>query len=320
VTMRLFASRAIFPLVMGGCVLGAGLTMGETLSPLGATLLFNVIAAAMIIVAERLIPYCEDWNRSHDDVGPDLGHMIGSMLVVPELIRLAIIGTLLVASTKLTLLIGQDLWPHQWPLALQLALALVAGELGQYGFHRLSHEKEFLWRIHALHHSAPRLYWLNAGRFHPLDTAANYLLSAPLLILLGCGEEVIALFLLVTGIHGMFQHANIDVKLGPLNWVFSMAELHRWHHVRDTRESLCNYGANLIVWDIVFGTRYLPSERQPPTDIGIGDMPDFPKRYIAQLASPFQWPSLPRINEETRTVETAGTLGDREERPPAPTK
>ena len=26
-----------------------------------------------------------------------------------------------------------------------------------------------MWRVHAAHHSAPRLYWLNATRFHPFD-------------------------------------------------------------------------------------------------------------------------------------------------------
>ena len=33
----------------------------------------------------------------------------------------------------------------------------------------MMHEVPWLWRFHATHHSAPRLYWLNAGRFHPLD-------------------------------------------------------------------------------------------------------------------------------------------------------
>ena len=54
-------------------------------------------------------------------------------------------------------------------LLAQLPLALVVAELVEYSFHRLMHEVPWLWRFHATHHSAPRLYWLNAARFHPID-------------------------------------------------------------------------------------------------------------------------------------------------------
>jgi sterol desaturase/sphingolipid hydroxylase (fatty acid hydroxylase superfamily) len=53
-----------------------------------------------------------------------------------------------------------------------------------------------------------------------------------------------------------------------------------------------NYGANVIVWDIVFGTRFLPNDREPPTDIGLADMPHFPQGFWAQLASPFRWKTI----------------------------
>jgi sterol desaturase/sphingolipid hydroxylase (fatty acid hydroxylase superfamily) len=71
-----------------------------------------------------------------------------------------------------------------------------------------------------------------------------------------------------------------------------MAEPHRWHHSRTLAEANTNYGSNLIVWDLVFGTFFLPRDRQPPAAIGIGNMPEFPTRYLAQLASPFRWKEL----------------------------
>ncbi|WP_422822321.1 sterol desaturase family protein [Vreelandella nanhaiensis] len=33
--------------------------------------------------------------------------------------------------------------------------------------HRASHRIGWLWRLHAPHHSAERLYWLNGKRRHP---------------------------------------------------------------------------------------------------------------------------------------------------------
>jgi sterol desaturase/sphingolipid hydroxylase (fatty acid hydroxylase superfamily) len=92
-------------------------------------------------------------------------------------------------------------------------------------------------------------------------------------------------------VHGFFQHANIDLRLGPLNYFFSMAELHRWHHSRDIREANQNYGSNCIVWDLVFGTFYWPRDRRPPADVGLSELPDFPQRLGRQLLSPFLWPT-----------------------------
>ena len=93
-------------------------------------------------------------------------------------------------------------------------------------------------------------------------------------------------------VHGLFQHCNVHLRLGPLNWVFSMAELHRWHHSPDSAEANHNYGGNLILWDIVFGTRWLPQDREPPVATGIASLPNFPKGYRALLGAPFRWRRL----------------------------
>jgi ornithine lipid hydroxylase len=197
-------------------------------------------------------------------------------------------------------LLGASLWPSGWPLMAQLGLALLIAELTQYWLHRLQHEVDPLWRFHAVHHAAPRLYWLNAARFHPVDIWLLYVVGYAPLVALGCPAEVIGLFALFDAVFGMLQHANIDVRLGPLNWIFSAAEPHRWHHSRTLAEANSNYGSNLIVWDLVFGTYLLPPDRQPPTDIGIADLPRFPSRYLAQLAAPFRWR---RVRREAGLVE-----------------
>ena len=69
--------------------------------------------------------------------------------------------------------------------------------------------------------------------------------------------------------------------------MISTADLHRWHHSRDVAESNANYGANLIVWDVVFRTRRAPSP-DGPTTLGLAAT-DFPRTFLAQLAAPFRW-------------------------------
>jgi sterol desaturase/sphingolipid hydroxylase (fatty acid hydroxylase superfamily) len=112
------------------------------------------------------------------------------------------------------------------------------------------------------------------------------------LVVLGCPGDVILLFALFDGVFGMLQHCNVAVRLGPLNRIFSMAEPHRWHHSRTLVEANANYGSNLIVWDLVFGTFFLPQDREPPAAIGIAGMEHFPRSYLAQLATPFRWQRL----------------------------
>jgi ornithine lipid hydroxylase len=118
--------------------------------------------------------------------------------------------------------------------------------------------------------------------------------------LLGCPVPVMGLFALFTGVFGYLQHANVRVVLGPLNYVFSMAELHRWHHAKDLRESNTNYGSNLIVWDLVFGTFFWPDDRHPPEQIGLAGLPAFPADYWGQIVSPFRWRAIQRASGVVR--------------------
>jgi len=108
--------------------------------------------------------------------------------------------------------------------------------------------------------------------------------------------------MLFTAVHGMFQHANIALQLGPLNWIFSMAELHRWHHSRTREEAHSNFGANLILWDVIFGTRFLPRDRTlPPDHVGFGQMEQFPAGLWGQLWAP--WRRSSRRDEQAEWAE-----------------
>ncbi len=284
--MRSLVRVAVFPLVFGGALaLAATLIEAKVLAELVVASV-TVGAALIIMLVERLQPFRADWSESRGDVAHDAGHTALAMVLVPRLCEIATLTATYAAAAWLTGVLGFALWTSGWPLLAQLALAAVICEFGAYWVHRLQHEVPLLWRIHALHHSAPRLYWLNAGRFHPLDPLLTYPLQILPVVFLGAGPEVLALFAILTAVHGMFQHANIDLRLGPLNWVFSMAELHRWHHARDMEQANHNYGANLILWDIVFGTRQLPGP-EGPEQIGFVGDEDFPTTFAGHLGSPW---------------------------------
>ena len=254
-------------------------------------ILAGITAAVVWIVAtfERLIPEHDEWNLSRGDVGTDLLHGLVSMVLLPQLLELGIRLSLLGTAVYLAKIIGGNLWPSGWPLLAQLVPAMLISQLGEYWVHRAMHEVPWLWRLHATHHSPERLYWLNAGRFHPLDSALLFVLGMAPLTLLGAGPEVMLMLTVWISVHGIFQHCNIKLRLGPLNYIFSMAELHRWHHSLNLDEANANYGNNILFWDLVFGTVYYPRDRRASRDIGLSDMPDFPKNYIGQILSPCRW-------------------------------
>ena len=282
-------ARALFPVVLGGAVFWSIAQIEAGADPATAVFLPLLCAYVSIAAVERILYWQPAWLHSNGDLKVDIGHLLVSGLLTTELLKIPIVFASIALGVWIAGLTGGALWPTDWSLWLQLPLALVFGEFFLYWIHRLSHEVDWLWRFHAMHHSAPRLYFLNAVRFHPVDIALSTFSPMVPLILLGADGRLIALFGLVSAVHGLFQHANVVLKLGPLNWIFSMAELHRWHHSRLLEESNTNFGQNLIVWDIVFGTRFLPEDRDPPVDIGIAGLPSFPMDYPGQLLSPFRW-------------------------------
>jgi ornithine lipid hydroxylase len=255
----------------------------------GILAIITVLTAVLIALVERIHPAHEIWKKSHDDIRTDASHALISMILLPKGMELAFQGLVLTLASYLSEAMGGSFWPGTWPVFVQLILALIITQFGEYWWHRLAHEVPFFWRFHSVHHSAERLYWLNAARFHPIDTGVSYFITLVTLGILGLDPEILLLVTTWIAVHGLFQHSNIKLKLGPLNYIFSMAELHRWHHSLNLEEANRNYGNNIIFWDIVFGTFFYPKDRETSSTIGISDIPDFPKKYLAQVAVPFRW-------------------------------
>lgn len=287
--------RAIQLLAFPGVLCGATAVGFAVLRSGASPLAFlSVLAGTMLAIAmlEHFFPCHRSWQRNRDDVGVDILHNIVSGFMTVESLRAGLLLLVAPVAAGLSATLGASLWPSSWPLAAQLALALVVSEPLHYWTHRLAHERsDVLWSWHAVHHSAERLYWLNVGRDHPLGVALQFTCQFTPLVLMGCPAPVIELWALFSAVHGMLQHSNIDMRLGVFHWVFSSADLHRWHHSRRLQEANHNYGAVLIYCDLLFGSFFLPA-RQAPSDPGISYLPTFPRAYLSQLTVPFRWVAI----------------------------
>ena len=242
-----------------------------------------IFGATVITFLEIYFPYRKEWLGKKFDVKNDSIYMV--IQVVVPLLLTYIVAFLLVGEMSSIQTSMTAVWPHHLPVWSQVILMLFTADLLRYWLHRFSHEWTWLWQLHAVHHSPHKVYWLNVGRFHPLEKALQFMFDALPFILLGVSEEVLALYLVFYSINGFFQHCNVDIRLGLLNFIISGPELHRWHHSRIPEESNQNYGNNLIVWDLLFGTRYLPLNKQVG-ELGLINR-NYPLSFFSQLKTPF---------------------------------
>jgi len=244
-----------------------------------------VLSGALIITwLEWVHPYRSQWRPERDEVKADATYMLLVQILLPRLLGFLIALTLLTESGSKDWALS-TLWVHNWPIGLQAVAMILLADFLRYWVHRAAHNYSFLWRLHAVHHSTDKLYWVNTGRFHPIEKALQFVFDAMPFILLGVAPEVLALYFVFYALNGFFQHSNIDLRFGFLNYVFSTAELHRWHHAKSIEESSSNYGNNTIVWDLLFGSWFLPKGKQVDT---LGLYNDaYPMSFMSQLKTPF---------------------------------
>lgn len=242
-----------------------------------------VVAVGITLVAllERIAPFELDWNRDHDgDTLADALHLFVSYLLIQSSVAIAFgLRDLLPADWAL--------WPQHVPMWVQVLLAGLILDLGLYTMHRASHASGFLWRLHAIHHSPERLYWLNGGRRHPLSALVLAGPGLTVLFLLGATPIAVGAWLSFMSVHLAFQHANLDYRLGPLRHLFGVAEMHRFHHKRDFEDAQVNFGEVFLIWDRLFGTFHDAPRSPGKGEVGLHDS-TVPHNYGGQLVWPFR--------------------------------
>ena len=243
-----------------------------------------ISVAILITLFEYTIPYQTRWKPSFRDIKTDATYMLLIQTTLPKILGF-LVSLYLLRAAQDTSFTFADFWPHHFPIWLQAVMMILIADFLRYWFHVASHKNSFLWRFHAVHHSPEKLYWINTGRFHPIEKALQFVFDALPFIVLSVSEQVLALYFVFYAANGFFQHSNIKLRVGILNYIISSAELHRWHHSKITDESNSNYGNNTIVWDILFGTRFLPKDKGVDS-IGVLN-PRYPMTFTKQLITPF---------------------------------
>ena len=282
--MKRIVQYGAYPAILLGSVWGNLCLMEAGAGFLLSTYLPVTLGSLLIMWLELQLPYRASWKPSGKDVVEDSAFLALVHVLWPKLLAMG------VAFLLFDIWNGQDWptsawWPREWPVPMQAVMMALMVDSTRYWLHRLSHEWGPLWHFHAVHHSPHRLYTLNVGRFHPVDKGLQFLLDSLPFILMGVSPTVLSLYFVFYAVNGFFQHSNVDVKLGWLNYLMSGPELHRWHHSMWAQESNNNYGNHLIIWDWLFGTRYLPSDREVEA-LGLVNR-RYPTGFMQQMQAPF---------------------------------
>jgi sterol desaturase/sphingolipid hydroxylase (fatty acid hydroxylase superfamily) len=177
-------------------------------------------------------------------------------------------------------------WVSALPFPVQVIGVLLVADFTQYWVHRAFHRVPFLWRFHAVHHSAEALDWLAGSRLHIVDAVVTRALTYIPIYVLGFSQGAIVVYVVVVVIQATFIHANVRWEFRPLGWLLATPAFHHWHHAAEREAIDKNFSVHTPIWDKLFGSYYLPDRW--PGDYGLCGGSDVPLGWFWQLVYPFR--------------------------------
>ena len=257
------------------------------------------LAYASAFAAERIAPFYAEWNE-HDGHGDTKVNLLHTLIY-----ELSSINGVLLIPVICWLFPFQGLWPLAWPMWAQVGLAFLAADFAFMMMHYLSHRLPALWRLHAVHHGVGRIYGFNGVIRHPLHQSIDMVVGNAPLVIMGMPVPVAIVLGFLISMTLIVQHSNVDARLGPFEGHLSIGRIHHLHHVNWGTEGDCNFGLLLTWWDKMIGT-YAAKPSRPITagDMGVDELPNFPKSYLEQLLLPFVYKPGEGEPERYRAAKT----------------
>ena len=177
----------------------------------------------------------------------------------------------------------RDAWAHL-PWWAMVGILLLADDLTQYWWHRISHTP-LLWPLHRAHHSASymsiRITYRNNFFYYLLMPG---LWTAGVLIFLGLGKVyafyIVVKMTVILGAHCAWRWDEPLYRiraLRPIMWVvertLSTPATHWAHHALTNADGIGHYKGNfgnlLFFWDVLFGTAHITQKY--PAAVGLQD-------------------------------------------------
>jgi len=237
----------------------------------------------------------------------DVKLFVLSVVLMPPIVGALVVSTGAVSmgvQTMLTKLFGANEPVAVFDFHMKLVATVVlflAYEIGYWVDHYLKHRVPFLWELHKLHHTADVLTPLTNFRNHPVDSIVfGYMLatfigaaSGALAWFYGQKAEFFAvegknlLFILFLWTIGHLQHSQFWIPFrGLWGYLILSPAHHQIHHSDHPQHFNRNLGSVLAVWDWMFGTLEIPTEKNPRLTYGVDEPGVDPHSALGMLATP----------------------------------
>lgn len=191
------------------------------------------------------------------------------------------------------------LWPGVTDVALiSFVLYLLLFDFVDYWYHRASHQFNWWWALHALHHSQRDMTYWTDNRNHVLDDMLRDTVFVLLALTLGVAPGQFVALVAVTQLVESLSHANVRLGFGPLRWLLVSPQFHRLHHAMGQGHESAgpgtlgghNFAVLFPVWDMLFGTARWGQADMPPGIRDQLDGRDYGRGFWSQ-----QWLGLRRL-------------------------
>ncbi|ADG98894.1 fatty acid hydroxylase [Segniliparus rotundus DSM 44985] len=178
-------------------------------------------------------------------------------------------------------------WAASLPWPLALTAAILALDFAGYWFHRASHEIEFLWRFHQVHHMDEDLDFTTGTRVHLAEAVLHQILLVAVVVALGVPRSCFTAYATISFLIAIFHHSNIAIPR-PVERVLRLVLFtpltHGTHHHDLIDNNQSNYGFILPWWDRMFGT-YNKLDLQPEWRVGVSYSGDL--KFLRLMFAPF---------------------------------
>lgn len=175
-------------------------------------------------------------------------------------------------------------------------IALFVTDFLAYWHHRLSHEINFLWASHIVHHQSEELNTSTVFRvsFFAVINRSFFFIWMPFF---GFDPLTVASTAIFLGIYQFLTHSRLVGKLGILELFMTTPSHHRVHHARNPKYLDKNYGHIFIIWDKMFGT-FMEEKEEP--DYGITSGFESSNAFKAQFS---YWKNLFTRSNRTKGLK-----------------
>ncbi len=225
------------------------------------TLLYLAGIGAVILIELPLLGWRDSSLRrllrpsrtSIQDIVCFLGHTFGLFAAVTTILSLNLAGIIPTLAHRM-LPVG---WLSFDNPVVQTIWYFLAIDFIKYWFHWLQHRIPFMWEAHKFHHAAEEMNVITTARGHPIDDAFRLIFVGVLATLLGASGIQSAILVFVFALQAGLTHSMLPWTYGWFGrWVVVAPIAHRIHHSELREHFDLNLGANLIIWDRIFGTYY----------------------------------------------------------------